>query len=236
MRSNHPTCQCRAFYPFTATDIQSDVGVLVEGQPQHLTEQDIETLCADLYTDAIAAVQQAAMVLIESEEGDDEDEDTPPRTSPPGPLELSLVMCDDPYIANLNKEWRGQEGPTDVLSFELDGGEEVVTTYNVVDTDEQQEQQQDGIDSSTSASSDNEEDGIGGEEVAVTLLGDVVISLDTALRQAQERGHSLHDECRILLVHGILHLLGYDHENGTFVFPLFFLFLSARRDAMATEI
>ena len=45
------------------------------------------------------------------------------------------------------------------------------------------------------------------------MLGDVVISVDTAVRQAAERGHSLRDECRVLLVHGLLHLLGYDHED-----------------------
>ena len=44
------------------------------------------------------------------------------------------------------------------------------------------------------------------------LLGDLVISLDTAARQAKERGHGLRDEVRILMVHGVLHLLGYDHE------------------------
>lgn len=46
------------------------------------------------------------------------------------------------------------------------------------------------------------------------LLGDLVISLDTAERQAKERGHELRDELRILMVHGVLHLLGYDHETG----------------------
>jgi len=51
-------------------------------------------------------------------------------------------------------------------------------------------------------------------EQPVVVLGDVVISLDTAQRQAEERGHSLLDECRILLIHGVLHLLGYDHEDG----------------------
>lgn len=44
------------------------------------------------------------------------------------------------------------------------------------------------------------------------VLGDVVISLDTAARQAAERDVSLADEVRTLLIHGILHLLGYDHE------------------------
>lgn len=45
------------------------------------------------------------------------------------------------------------------------------------------------------------------------LLGDVVISLDTAERQARGRKHSLMDEVTFLLAHGILHLLGYDHET-----------------------
>jgi rRNA maturation RNase YbeY len=44
------------------------------------------------------------------------------------------------------------------------------------------------------------------------LLGDVVISVETAARQAQRRGHSFRAELQTLLIHGILHLLGYDHE------------------------
>jgi probable rRNA maturation factor len=43
------------------------------------------------------------------------------------------------------------------------------------------------------------------------VLGDVVISLETAARQAREQGHVLHTELQVLLVHGILHLLGFDH-------------------------
>ncbi len=45
------------------------------------------------------------------------------------------------------------------------------------------------------------------------VLGDVVISVETAARQAEERGHALEHELRVLLVHGICHLLGYDHEE-----------------------
>ncbi|XP_042488025.1 endoribonuclease YBEY, chloroplastic-like [Macadamia integrifolia] len=49
-------------------------------------------------------------------------------------------------------------------------------------------------------------------ELPILMLGDIVISLETAARQAEERGHALLDEIRILMVHGLLHLLGFDHE------------------------
>lgn len=79
--------------------------------------------------------------------------------------ELSVVLCDDAFIRDLNKEWRGVDGATDVLSFEMGGD----------------------------------------------VLGDVVLSVETASRQAAEHGHSLGHELRILLVHGVLHLVGHDH-------------------------
>jgi rRNA maturation RNase YbeY len=50
----------------------------------------------------------------------------------------------------------------------------------------------------------------GGEK----LLGDVVISVDQAMKQAREKGVSFENEMEILLIHGILHLLGYDHERS----------------------
>ncbi|GBG80940.1 hypothetical protein CBR_g31496 [Chara braunii] len=90
-------------------------------------------------------------------------------------VELSVMVCDDPHIQLLNKEWRGVDEATDVLSFA-------------------QEEMPEGV--------------------KTLLLGDVVISVDTAQRQAQERKYSLHDEMRVLLVHGLLHCLGYDHEQG----------------------
>ena len=50
------------------------------------------------------------------------------------------------------------------------------------------------------------------DELQPYLLGDVIISIETAARQAQRRRHSLREEIQTLLIHGILHLLGYDHE------------------------
>ncbi|KAK3152540.1 hypothetical protein QOZ80_2BG0160360 [Eleusine coracana subsp. coracana] len=55
---------------------------------------------------------------------------------------------------------------------------------------------------------------IPGLDIPILQLGDIVISVETARRQAEERGHTLVDEIRILMVHGLLHLLGFDHELG----------------------
>lgn len=89
--------------------------------------------------------------------------------------ELSLMLCDDSTIQELNAQYRGKDRPTDVLSFPmLEPGEEP---------------------------------GPG------TLLGDVVISTETASRQAKRRGVSPLAEATFLLVHGILHLVGHDHST-----------------------
>lgn len=91
-----------------------------------------------------------------------------------GEDELSVLLCDDATIQPLNRDWRGKDAPTDVLSFpQLD-----------------------------------EAPGDGPE-----VLGDVVISVETAARQAPEIGHDLEAELDVLLVHGLCHLLGYDHED-----------------------
>ena len=87
--------------------------------------------------------------------------------------ELSLVICDDAFIHPLNRDYRGKDRSTDVLSFSQREGDFAF--------------------------------------VGDLILGDVIISLETTIRQAQERGHSMEKELTILLVHGILHLLGYDH-------------------------
>ncbi len=96
----------------------------------------------------------------------------------PGDAEVSLVFVDDEYIHRLNREYRGVDRPTDVLSFALQEGEPMPDA---------------------------------GEEE--TLLGDVVISLETARRQSEEYGHSFEREVAFLVAHGVLHLLGYDHQT-----------------------
>jgi probable rRNA maturation factor len=89
--------------------------------------------------------------------------------------ELSILLCDDAVIHELNRTYRKKDRPTDVLAFALREGE--------------------------------------GAEFAGNALGDVVISLDTAQRQADEHGHSTTNEVYVLLAHGLLLLLGWDHRN-----------------------
>jgi probable rRNA maturation factor len=96
---------------------------------------------------------------------------------------LGLQLCDDAAIAALNQAWRGIPGPTDVLAFAA------------------QEE----------APPRPPEDPEGSAEPLE--LGDIVISLETAARQALEHHHPLERELRFLASHGLLHLLGWDHPD-----------------------
>ena len=100
----------------------------------------------------------------------------------PESTELSVSFVDNDAIAELNEEYRGKEGPTDVLSFECD----------------------------------NVDDGFPGEQDELDYtLGDIIIAPDVARAQAQELHEALSDEIELLVVHGVLHLCGYDHiEDG----------------------
>ena len=104
-----------------------------------------------------------------------------------GRAELSVLVTDDQEIRRLNREYRGKDRPTDVLSFA-----------------QMEELPADGA-------------GRGGAADAgrpPLPLGDIVISLETASRQAQAMALSAAERLRTLLIHGLLHLLGYDHERS----------------------
>lgn len=98
--------------------------------------------------------------------------------------EVSVMFTDDEEIHELNRLHRGVDRPTDVLSFPL------------FEYDENGDIIEDDLDFNPN-----------GE----TILGDIVISLETASRQAQEYGHSFEREIGFLTVHSMLHLFGYDH-------------------------
>jgi probable rRNA maturation factor len=110
---------------------------------------------------------------------------------------LGLSLVGDAEIATLNADWRQKQGPTDVLAFAAqDDGLEGAPPMPMPDWDD-------------------EDDAEGEEGQAEPLeLGDIVISLDTAARQAPEHGHSLERELLFLASHGLLHLLGWDHPDA----------------------
>lgn len=99
-------------------------------------------------------------------------------------VEISVLLVDNETIRSLNRDYRDKDAATDVLSFP-------------------QEESMDG---------EPEPAVIGGP--TERLLGDLVISVEMAVAQAAEYGHSLERELAFLSVHGLLHLLGYDHEPG----------------------
>ena len=90
--------------------------------------------------------------------------------------ELSISIIDDPEMHNLNRDYRGRDKPTNVLSFAMNEGD-----FNTINPE---------------------------------ILGDVVISADTAQSESIEYGIKFEERLFQLLIHGILHLVGYDHERG----------------------
>jgi probable rRNA maturation factor len=97
--------------------------------------------------------------------------------------EMGLLITDSKTIQKLNRIYRGQDKPTDVLAFQM-----------TPDMNQEPE-----------GSFVSPPDGI-------RHLGEVAISYPKAVKQAQEQGHGVTRELALLIVHGILHLLGYDHE------------------------
>ena len=108
-----------------------------------------------------------------------------------GDVEVSLLFVDEPSIAALNERYLGREGPTDVLAFPIED---------------------DPLPGGRSPDSGGSGPGADAEDDPLMLLGDVVICPAVAARDAVERGVALEDELALLVVHGLLHLLGMDHE------------------------
>ena len=98
--------------------------------------------------------------------------------------ELTIVITDDEEVQTLNREYRGVDAPTDVLSFAAQEGEDTITVP---------------------------------PELAAELaryLGDVLIAYPYTTRQAAHYGVTVMAELRLLVAHGVLHLLGYDHADA----------------------
>jgi len=96
-------------------------------------------------------------------------------------VEVAVRLTDDAEVHQLNRDFRGKDRPTNVLSFP---------------------QVQDDLLESLANSDDGE-----------ILLGDIVLARETCAREAEEKGISLEDHATHLIVHGALHLVGYDHMD-----------------------
>jgi probable rRNA maturation factor len=112
---------------------------------------------------------------------------------PAGSLTVCLVA--DAEIARWNRSYRGKSGPTDVLSFPAG---ENGTRCRRQSTSRPPRRGSPSFASSTSSTS---------------YLGDIAIAPAVALRNARRFGRTFNDEMRILILHGMLHLMGYDHET-----------------------
>lgn len=96
---------------------------------------------------------------------------------------LTVAFVRDRVIRDLNRKFRGNDSVTDVLSFPAEDERGHASEVSIV-----------------------------GSGVSA-FLGDIVVSTDSALKQAADAGHSFEREVNELVIHGVLHLCGYDHET-----------------------
>jgi probable rRNA maturation factor len=103
--------------------------------------------------------------------------------------DLSMLLVDEAHMTNLHEKWMDEPGPTDVLSFPMDE----LRPHAIAGPNRARGQQE--------------------EDTEPVLLGDVVICPQVAAAQAKQHGQSTAAELELLTVHGVLHLLGYDHAD-----------------------
>jgi len=119
-----------------------------------------------------------------------------------GVQEFAVTVCfvSDLEIAGMNERFRKKTGPTDVLSFPAEKRRGVLARgrkrINAKDTEGAEK----GLEGR-------------GARATETYLGDIAIAPQTARRYAKRNGRSLSNELRVLILHGVLHLMGYDHET-----------------------
>ncbi|MDF2868761.1 MAG: hypothetical protein K0R05_336 [Anaerocolumna sp.] len=107
----------------------------------------------------------------------------------PYEAEINVILTDNEEIKNINKSYREVDAPTDVLSFPM-------------------------VDYETPADFSHLEDNTDdyfNPETGELLLGDIIVSVEKVVTQAQEYGHSKERELGFLIAHSMLHLFGYDH-------------------------
>lgn len=123
--------------------------------------------------------------------------------------EVVLSFVDDEAIRQLNRDYRNLDKATDVLSFSM--LESIEGEPEIVYEDDEDFHDGPDLDGDDDAGEDEWEAEEG--EDYPEPLGDIVISVQRAIEQAQEYGHSVEREIGFLFVHGFLHLIGYDHGD-----------------------
>jgi probable rRNA maturation factor len=132
-----------------------------------------------------------------------------------GPRSLTVALVTDAQIARWNRAYRGKNRPTDVLSFPTDVSQaEPATTRKHRQPRPARRTRATGH-SASSASSGAASRAASASENLREYLGDIAIAPAAARRNAQRFGCAFDHEMRILILHGILHLLGYDHETDS---------------------
>lgn len=107
----------------------------------------------------------------------------------PYEVELNVILTDNKGIQEINQEYRSIDAPTDVLSFPLI----------------------DYVTPSDFSHVEDDTDSYFNPETGELLLGDIIISVEKVLSQAEEYGHSAKRELAFLVAHSMMHLFGYDH-------------------------
>jgi probable rRNA maturation factor len=117
---------------------------------------------------------------------------------------VSVCLVTNSEMAHWNRAYRGKAGPTDVLSFPADGCRRKQRKQTTQECQARRRRPSDG-NAFVSASDDSTD----------SYLGDIAIAPMVARRNARRFGRTFGEEMRILILHGMLHLMGYDHETDT---------------------
>ena len=141
----------------------------------------------------------------------------PPRAAG----EVSVALVSDARMRSLNHKYRGRNSPTDVLSFRADALPTDSVRISQRSRGPTPARSRAATSAFAEASADRRSLGRGWSRRARAAgapdvsMGDIVIATGVARRQAREAGHSYQAELRVLALHGLLHLLGYDHHDVT---------------------
>ncbi|MGQ3047941.1 MAG: rRNA maturation RNase YbeY [Niveispirillum sp.] len=166
-----------------------EIALSIEDERWEASVADVEMLCERSARSALAAAHAQD-----------------PDWLPGGPIEMSVILADDDTVKELNKNYRGKDKPTNVLSFALyaDGGDEEGDDEGFENEEQDEEELGDEPD-------DGDVEFLSPEAPVPVILGDVILAFETVEREAREQRKAFADHLAHLVTHGVLHLLGYDH-------------------------